>query len=186
MDPAKILSFWQDIGPKGWYEGSEEIDEACRSFTDTWEKARGGAFRDWLSRPQSALAYMILTDQIPRNIHRGGSEAFATDTLALSGANLAIAAKHDFHIKGPMRQFFYLPYEHAESCQMQSQAVVLFLTRLPEEEGNLLHARAHRDIIRRFGRFPYRNQALGRMTTRPEKQFMDEEGYAGVLKQLSS
>ncbi len=185
--PDEVLDFWLDeIGPEGWYKGSEEIDTACTErFLEACDAARNGAYRDWLSRPRTSLAYLILTDQFPRNIYRGSPFAFLSDRLALSAATLALAQGHDRRIEGVARQFFYLPFEHAESTQAQALSVCLFLTRIPDDDGdNLVHARAHREIIRRFGRFPTRNTALGRQSTAAEQRFIDEEGYGGVLQRL--
>ena len=183
---VEILDFWNEIGPKGWYQGGEDIDKACARFASDWEAARSGAFTDWFSRPEGALAYVILTDQIPRNIHRGTAGAFATDSLALRATGFAIISGLDRRIDGEIRQFFYLPYEHAENRQAQDRSVALFLTRMPDAKENLLHARVHREVIRRFGRFPYRNEALGRRNSAAEQAFLDGEGYAGILKRLSA
>lgn len=185
----EVLGFWLDeIGQEGWYKGSAEIDRACTDrFAAACEAARAGGYRDWLSRPRSALAYMILTDQFPRNIHRGKAEAFATDHLALSGAVIALDRGHDLRIEGVARQFFYLPFEHAENRQTQSHSVCLFLTRMPDDpHGNLVHALAHRDIIRRFGRFPFRNAALGRPSSAAERAYLEGEGYGGTVERLKA
>ena len=186
--PEEIVDFWvAEIGPEGWYKGGEEIDRACEArFGAAQQAAREGAFRDWLARPRAALAYLILTDQFSRNIHRGRAEAFATDALARSGAYLALARGHDLRIEGIERQFFYMPFEHAENRQAQSLSVCLFRTRMPEDPaGNLVHARAHREIIRRFGRFPFRNAALGRVSSPAEEAFLRDEGYGGVVERLT-
>jgi uncharacterized protein (DUF924 family) len=185
--PEEILDFWlSEIGPEGWYSGGEEIDSACEArFGAAQQAALEGAFRDWLGRPRAALAYLILTDQFPRNIHRGRAEAFATDPLARSGAYVALARGHDLQIEGIEKQFFYLPFEHAENVQAQSLSVCLFFTRMPDDPfGNLVHARAHRDIIRRFGRFPFRNAALGRVSSPAEEAFLKDEGYGAVVERL--
>ena len=185
--PGDVLDFWlNEVGEEGWYKGGEEIDRKCiEGFGEAWEAARRGGYRNWLSRPRHALAYMILTDQLPRNIHRGKAASFATDALALSGASVAVKCGHDRKTEGIARQFFYMPFEHAENRQAQSASVCLFLTRMPEDlSGNIVHARAHREIIRRFGRFPARNAALGRATSPAEQRFLDEEGYGGLVKRL--
>lgn len=186
---AEILGFWVDeIGEAGWYAGGDDIDRACRErFGAAWEAARSGACREWLSRPEGTLAYLILTDQMSRNIGRGSAQAFATDPLALSAATLAVKNGQDLRIEGVERQFFYLPFEHAESTAWQDRSVRLFLTRMPRDEGgNLVHAIAHREVIRRFGRFPFRNAVLGRRSSEAEAKFLAEEGYAGVVKRLEA
>ncbi len=187
MQPDDVLRFWIDeVGPDGWYAGTPDIDTLCAArLGDAWEAARNGAFRGWASRPEGALAYLILTDQIPRNIRRGTALAFATDPLARAVATPAVARGFDLRIDGLARQFFYLPFEHAETPQHQSRSVCLFLTRMPDDPGgNLLHARAHREVIRRFGRFPTRNAALGRVSTAAEAAWLAEGGYARVVEEL--
>lgn len=185
--PDEVRRFWLDeVGPEGWYKGGKDLDALCEErFGAAVDAARNGAFRDWLSRPETALAYLILTDQLPRNIYRGCALAFHADPLARSGAAIALERGHDRKVEGVERQFFYLPFEHAENRQAQSLSVCLFLTRLPDDRGeNLVHARAHREIIRRFGRFPFRNAALNRASSPAEERFLAEEGYAGVVNRL--
>lgn len=186
-----VLNFWfEQVGEEGWYKGGDELDALCRDrFGKAWALARSGGYREWLSRPKGALAYLILTDQLPRNIHRGRAEAFATDHLALSGAYVALSLGHDLKVEGLARQFFYMPFEHSENRQAQSLAVSLFLTRMPGDGQavKLLHARAHREVIRRFGRFPFRNTALGRQSSPAETRFLEQEGgYGGLVERLSA
>ena len=175
-----ILEFWLDeIGPKGWYEQSDSVDQAIRNrFMPAWEAAET-LTHGWQSSPGGALAGLILTDQFPRNMFRGDPRAFATDPLALRLADAAIAACHDMATPEPQRQFFYLPYEHAEDLALQDRAVALFADRMPGE--NLLHAKLHRDTIARFGRFPWRNAALGREPTAAEQQVMAAGGYGALV-----
>lgn len=183
----EVLRFWIDeVGPKGWYEGGAALDRTCAErFGAAHAEARAGGYRDWLARPRDALAYLILTDQLPRNIHRNSGEAFSTDRDARWAVTVAINRGHDRKVDGLEQQFFYLPYMHAENRPMQELAVCLILTRMPRDpDGNLLHARAHREIIRRFGRFPFRNAALGRISSPAEVAFLEEEGYGGVVKRL--
>lgn len=187
--PEEILDFWlQEVGPEGWYKADEALDESVRErFGDLWREARAGAFEVWRAQPARCLALLILLDQFPRNMFRGSAEAFSTDARALRTAKIAVLHGHDLATKGAERQFFYLPMMHSEALQDQDHAVRLFACRMKEEGGdNVLHARAHREIIRRFGRFPHRNEALGRETTPPEAAFMAEGGYGAVLKKLAA
>ncbi len=184
-----VVEFWlNEIGQEGWYAGGEAVDAQCRErFGDALAQARAGGHREWLGRPKSALAYLILTDQFSRNIHRGTPEAFATDPLALSAAVHAVKTGLDLRIEGIGRQFFYMPFEHAETRQAQARAVCLFVTRMPDDPGdNLVHALAHREIIRRFGRFPFRNEVLGRGSSAAEAAFLKDEGYGGVVERLKA
>lgn len=177
-----ILAFWLDeVGPKGWYQGGEALDAECRArFLDTWEQARRGALDGWAASPRSALALVILLDQMPRNMRRGEAGAFASDARALAVAKASIRRGFDLAVEGPERQFFYLPLMHSEVIADQERAVRLILLRLDGDD-QLTHARAHRAVIRRFGRFPYRNAALGRRTTEGEDAFLAAGGYAAAL-----
>lgn len=178
----RVLDFWlDDLGPAGWYAGTPEIDARVHDlFLDDWEEARAGAHGLWLTDPAGALAFLILTDQMPRNMFRGAAQAFDTDPLALAAAKAAIARDWDLAVPAPQRQFFYLPLEHAEDSADQDRAVALFESRMPEPE-LLLHARAHRAIIGRFGRFPGRNAALSRRSTATEAAWLAQGGYGAVV-----
>ncbi len=179
---TEILAFWRDLGPAGWYAVDAAVDRTIRDrFGPHWEAARTGAFGDWGATAEGALAYLILTDQFPRNMFRGDRLAFATDGIALATAGRSIAAGLDRAIDGALRQFVYLPFTHSEHLSDQDRSVALFQAWEPEGE-NLPHAEAHRDVIRRFGRFPYRNAALGRATTPEEQAFLDAGGYAAAVR----
>jgi uncharacterized protein (DUF924 family) len=188
-EPDEILSFWLDeVGPEGWYGGGEELDAEIRDrFMNDYERARSGALSLWLTYPSGVLAYLILLDQFPRNMFRGDAQAFATDGVAKAAAVAAISKGWDLKIDEPARQFFYLPLMHAECQADQDRAVRLIATRMPEHgEGNLPHAKAHREIIRRFGRFPYRNEALSRDTKPAEREWMEKGGYGAILRAIEA
>ena len=187
VSPEEVLRFWLDeVGPKGWYQNSETLDAQVRDrFLSAWENIRAGAYGLWLTYPGGTLAYVILTDQFPRNMFRGEGRAFATDRAGLTAAKVAINRGWDTRIDEPARQFFYLPLMHSENLCDQERCVRLICERMPEHgPDNLLHARAHREVIRRFGRFPYRNAALGRASTAPERAFEAEGGYGAVLREV--
>lgn len=181
-----VCDYWLGLGPAGWYRADDAVDAEIRArFGPAWEAARAGGLTDWLESPEGALGYLILTDQFPRNMFRGEARAFATDARARTVAESALARGHDLAVPEPERQFFYLPFMHAEDLGLQDRCIALFAGRMPETgAGNLPHARAHREIIRRFGRFPYRNAALGRPTSAEEQAFLDAGGYAAVLREL--
>lgn len=187
VTPQDILTFWLDeIGPKGWYDPPEGLDDDIRArFLPTWEGAMEGRHALWLTYPNGALAYVILLDQFPRNMFRGDARAFASDRVSLAAAKQAVHRKWDMRIDEPARQFFYLPMMHSECLSDQDRCVRLVKERMPETgANNLVHARAHREVIRSFGRFPYRNGALSRETTAAEKRFLDEGGYARAMEQV--
>ncbi len=185
--PEEILSFWLDeVGPKGWYEASETLDQTVRDrFLDAYQRACDGTNGLWLTYPSGTLAYIILMDQFPRNMFRDEARAFATDRFGLAAAKAAINKGWDMRIDEPARQFFYLPMMHAENLCDQDRCVRLICERMPEEgETNLLHARAHREVIRRFGRFPHRNEALGRTSSAAEAEFLKKGGYGSTVRDL--
>jgi len=187
VGPEEILSFWLDeVGPAKWYAQEDALDETIRQrFAAAWEGARSGRFSLWLTYPSGVLAYVILTDQFPRNMFRGDGRSFATDRAALAAVKAAIDKGWDLKIDEPARQFFYLPLMHSESQMDQDRCVRLLLTRMPETgAANVKHARAHREVIRRFGRFPYRNEALARASTEPERAFVRDGGYGALLQTM--
>ncbi|MBM1631793.1 DUF924 domain-containing protein [Sulfitobacter mediterraneus] len=189
VGPEEILEFWLDeIGPKGWYEASDALDSQIRDrFHETWQAACEGKFSLWLTYPSGALAYIILMDQFPRNMFRGSGEAFASDRIALTAAKAAINKGWDLRIDEPARQFFYLPLMHSENLCDQERCVRLMCERMPQNrEGNLLHARAHREVIRKFGRFPYRNDALSRTPTQLETAYVANGGYGATVRELQA
>lgn len=188
MKPDDVLTYWlDDLGPESWYASSEALDaEITERFLPTWEKAQQGAFSLWLTYPSGALAYLILNDQFPRNMFRGDAKSFASDRVALTAAKMAISKGWDLKIDPPARQFFYLPLMHSECLTDQERCVRLMKERMPDDPSFLLHARVHREVIRLFGRFPYRNEALGRSTTEPEAAFLAEGGYVALLKKFQS
>jgi uncharacterized protein (DUF924 family) len=181
-----FLQFWlQDIGPAGWYRGDAETDERCRvAAAALWTDAAEGGLGLWLTDARGALAYIILTDQIGRNIHRGGADAFALDPFARAAARAAVARGWDLVWTGDERQFFYLPFEHAEDPTDQLWSVDLFTARTPWMPDNILHARAHQHVIARFGRFPGRNAALGRTDTPDEAAWLAAGGYGAEVRAL--
>lgn len=180
-----ILDFWLDeIGPEGWYAVDPELDARIRDrFLDAWERGRNGELDAWRCTPEGSLALTILLDQFPRNMFRGDARSFASDAKALEVSKGAIAKGFDRRIEGPGQQFFYLPLMHSEIRSEQDRSVRLFLLNLGRND-NLRHARAHREVIRRFGRFPYRNEALGRRNTPAETAFLDAGGYGAALAEV--
>jgi uncharacterized protein (DUF924 family) len=183
----EILGFWfNEVGPKGWYEPEAGLDDIVRSrFETTWTAASAAATHPWICAPRSSLALVVLLDQFPRNMFRGKAQAFVTDRRALSLAKMAIDRGHDRRVPMPERHFFYLPFMHAEIGSEQHRSVRLF--RLcPGAKEYLPHAIAHRWVIRKFGRFPYRNAALGRENTPEEREFLEAGGYAAALKAVAA
>lgn len=187
-DPVSVLDFWLgEVGEEGWYRGDATLDAMCRDrWLDLWQAALDGGLDHWVEGTVGTLAFLILTDQLPRNMFRGTAKAFATDPRARAAARTAVEAGWDIGAPEPERQFFYLPLEHSEDPADQDLCVSLMAERLPASPGNHLHARAHAEIIRRFGRFPFRNAALGRVSTPEEEAFLAEGGYGAVVRRLEA
>ena len=174
---ADVVAFWREAGPTRWFTKDAAFDREFKtSGLALHEAAARGDLDTWSTTPEGALALMILLDQFPRNAFRDTPRMFATDAKALDLARAAIDAGHDKAVASDLSVFFYLPFEHAEDLDEQERAVAL-ITPLGGE--SLAYAEIHRDVIRRFGRFPHRNAILGRKTTPDEQRFLDEGGFAG-------
>ncbi len=187
-DPIEVLDFWlKDLEPKDWYSGEADLDALIRDrFLEIWQAARDGGIEHWVENPAGALAYIVICDQFSRNINRGKPEAFATDPQARAAAAKALAIGWDIEVPEPERQFFYMPFEHSEDPEDQALAVRLMEERLSSAPEMALHAKVHQEMIRRFGRFPLRNEALGRESTPEELAFIDSGGYRTLLEAMKS
>jgi len=182
---ATVLDFWlREVPESAWYKADAALDQTIRDrFQALWERGRAQQGVDWPLDADGALAACILFDQFPRNMFRGSADAFATDELGRQIARDAIGRDIDIKAPLPGRRFFYMPFVHSEDLGVQDYGIEVIAARLGLEDA-LLHARAHREVIRRFGRFPFRNDALGRRTTSEEKDFMDSGGYAELVREM--
>ena len=177
-NPADIVAFWREAGPKRWFEKDAALDEEItRRFLAAHEAAGAGKLASWEQSADGALALLILLDQFPRNMFRGSARAFATDPLARAVAAGAIIRGFDSQVPAEMRGFFYLPFMHSEELADQERAHRVLQGR--RRYRRIEMGERHADIIRRFGRFPHRNAALGRVTTPEEQAFLDGGGFAG-------
>jgi uncharacterized protein (DUF924 family) len=146
-------------------------------FLDLWRDAVAGRLSSQEDSDDGTLALVILLDQFPRNMFRGLAKAFSSDALAREVASGALARGVDKRIDPPLLQFLYLPFMHSEELEDQIRCVLLF--QAGDDVENLRYAEEHADIIRRFARFPHRNDALGRITTPEERAFLDAGGFSG-------
>jgi uncharacterized protein (DUF924 family) len=178
MKPADVVMFWIKAGPKAWFRRNKTFDaEVRRRFETQHHAAARGELDGWAETPEGALALLLLLDQFPRNMFRGSPHAFATDPLARRVAREAVDRGFDTQVAPELRQFFYLPFEHSEHLADQDHGVTLCTA---SGDADLVKwATIHRDIIARFGRFPHRNESLGRTTSEVEQAFLDEGGFAG-------
>lgn len=179
--PEDVIRFWMDdVGPEGWFAATEAMDAQIRDrFMAAWKAAAAGELDCWSLRPEGALALVILLDQFPRNMFRGSEAAYSSDRKALATAKQALSHGFDIQVSEAERFMFYLPLMHSESITDQDRCVRLIMTRMPKTGAlPLKHAREHRDVIRRFGRFPRRNEPLGRSSTDAEQNWMADEAHA--------
>jgi uncharacterized protein (DUF924 family) len=184
-DRAKaLLDFW--FGPPGdpertqhrtiWFKSTAEFDAALRrEFQSDHEQAAAGALRSWEALAEGALALVLLLDQVPRNIFRGTPRAYATDPAARAVAERALERGFDQQVPPAWRLFFYMPFHHSEDLADQRRSVALFntLPRNPDGRGSLRrYGLPYIEVIERFGRFPHRNEILGRQSTPEEIAFV--------------
>jgi uncharacterized protein (DUF924 family) len=189
MTPQEVLDFW--FGAPGsdsagkprreWFVKSDAFDDQIRQrFGAVIDQAIAGGLREWDAQgPQGILARLLVLDQFTRNAHRNTPRAFAGDTLGLLAARqLADSGAHKA-LTPLQRSFAYMPFEHAEDAFMQERAVALFTELAREHAGfdeSLDYAHRHRGVIARFGRFPHRNEILGRASTPEEIEFLRQPG----------
>ena len=172
MHPEAVLDFWFQRERKAWFAKDERFDAEIRArFLPLYERAAGGGLPDWLQAPRSCLALVIVLDQFPRNLFRGEARAYSTDARARDAARMIVDQGWDLTFSPDERTFAYLPFEHSESIEDQERSLKLF-----EGGENFEWARKHYDIVRRFGRFPHRNAALGRESTPEEIEFLRQPG----------
>jgi uncharacterized protein (DUF924 family) len=168
------LRFWFDEHPKDWFVKNPAFDAEIRKrFLALHERAAAGRLEHWAQDPRGCLALVILLDQFPRNMFRGEARAFATDPLARAAARVILERGWDRQMTQPEQLFAYLPYEHSESLEDQDLSCELMREFDAEQRR---YAERHRDIIRRFGRFPHRNSSLGRENTAAEIEFLKQPG----------
>ncbi len=183
--PEEVLAFW--FGREGeegygefreaWFFKDPDFDREIRDrFEDVYEEAIAGELEAWKEEARSCLALIVVLDQFPRNMFRGDARMYAADGLALAAARHAVEQAYDRELPPFQRMFVYLPFEHSENLEDQRFSVELF-RRLAEETGSedlVVYALRHLRIVERFGRFPHRNEILGRRTTPEEAKFLEE------------
>lgn len=176
-DPHALVGFWREAGPQRWFRPDDAFDARLRErFLAAHEAAAAGRLQHWATTADGALALVLLLDQFPRNAFRGTPRMYATDPQARAAADAAIAAGHDLGVDAQLRPFFYLPFMHAEDVRALDRCVALME---PVGGESLRFAKHHREIVARFGRFPHRNEVLGRSSSQEERRFLEEGGFRG-------
>jgi uncharacterized protein (DUF924 family) len=183
-----ILDYW--FGPKSgsklWFGGDEATDREVREkFSKDLDDAVAGRLEDWESHPESAVALVVLLDQFSLQLYREQKKSYDQSAMAIPIADRAIERGFDKKVSFAKRAFLYMPYMHAENLVLQEKGVELF-SQLAKEcgptdgksaEGFLKFAKLHRDVIKKYGRFPGRNECYGRPSTPEEQKYLDEGGY---------
>jgi uncharacterized protein (DUF924 family) len=172
MRAQDVLDFWFACERKAWFEKNPDFDaDIRRRFLPDYELGAAGMLASWKQAPASALALVVVLDQFPRNMFRDSARAFAADPLARDAARTILERGWDRAMTPDERMFAYLPFEHSEALADQELSLKLFA-----DNPNYEWARKHWEIIRRFGRFPHRNAALGRPSTPEETAFLLQPG----------
>jgi uncharacterized protein (DUF924 family) len=172
----QVLGFWfEEATPAQWWRVDPSFDAAIIDrFGALHAAADQGELYAWRTEPRGRLAEVIVLDQFSRNLYRGTARAFASDGMALALAQEAVAGGHDSALSQQERSFLFMPYMHSESRLIHVRAEQLFATLdLPSSYDFELR---HKAIIDRFGRYPHRNEALGRRSTPEELKFLAEPG----------
>lgn len=174
---SEILGFWfsDEVQPL-WFNSTSEFDALLRErYEQTWGRARAGVYDHWAQEPLSALALVIILDQFPLNMFREDARQYSTEAHARRIAGQLIESGLDQQLSAGQKAFLYLPYMHSEKLQDQDFAVELYQKAGLQE--NLRYAQHHRDVVKRFGRFPHRNVALGRQSTAEEIEYLKHANW---------
>lgn len=173
MTPEAVLAFWfDDEHAKHWFRSTPEFDREIKDrFEDTWKIATANGLSNWETSAEGALALVILLDQFPLNMFRDLPEGYSSEALSRAVAARAMERGFDTVLDGRRKAFLYLPFMHSENLADQDRSVALFEAAGLDQ--NLRWARHHREIVRRFGRFPHRNAVLGRQSTAEEEAWLD-------------
>jgi uncharacterized protein (DUF924 family) len=173
-----IIDFWfEEILPKQWWVKSVEFDQLIRQrFLSLYTEMHAGQHSHWLNSAKDCLARIIVLDQFSRNMFRDMAESFQTDALALATAKHAINVGFDLDMPSNQKAFLYMPFMHSEALDDQQKAIELFTAAGPDLVENLKSSERHKAIIEQFGRFPHRNQILGRPSSKAEVEFLKQPG----------
>ncbi len=186
FNAQEVLDFWfgGEGGPgygefrEAWFRKDPEFDRKVRArFEDLHEAAAAGLLEGWREEARSCLALVIVLDQFPRNMFRGDPRSYATDRMAQEAAEYAVDRALDRELPAFQRMFLYMPFMHSEDLEHQRRSVELFRALEGVAEADSAgYAVRHMEIIERFGRFPHRNEILGRQTTPEEAEFLTQPG----------
>lgn len=173
-----IIDFWKGAGASAWFRKNGVFDQDIRQrFGQLVEDAGDGRLEDWLDEPQTCLAYILLLDQFTRNIFRQNARAFEHDDKALNAAKIAIENNYIASVDIELQSFFIMPFMHSEHLDDQLRCIELM--KIYSSEDSVKFAVIHYDLIEKFGRFPHRNEVLGRKSSALELEFLAGDGFKG-------
>lgn len=180
LQPDDILDFWYASDMRAhWFNSTPELDrKICDNYGDIWEQAGAGELDHWAETASGCLALAIILDQFPLNMFRGDKKSFSTESKAIAISHAAIRQELDKQIAKDRVAFLYMPLMHSENMRDQDLSVELF--EVAGLEHNARFAKHHRGIVERFGRFPHRNEILGRQSTPEEIEYLNsKEAFNG-------
>lgn len=175
-----LLDYWfSEEVKKYWFNSTPEFDQQLReSYADLWQQAANGELDFWCESPDGCLALVILLDQFPLNMFRGTAKSFSTEQQSRDVARLAIEKNFDSQLPIKQKAFLYMPFMHSENLDDQAEALKLF--DQPGLGDNLRFARHHHGIVEKYGRFPHRNDVLGRQSSKAEIEYLNsKEAFKG-------
>lgn len=175
-----LVDFWfSETANPYWFKSTEAFDQQLRDdYAELWQQAKDGELDDWKAQAMGCLALVILLDQLPLNMFRGTAKSFSTEAQSREVAALAIERGFDTDMALKQKAFLYMPFMHGEDMQDQDRSVVLF--NQPGLEDNYRFAQHHHGIVERFGRFPHRNEILGRESNDAEIEYLNsKQGFKG-------
>ena len=170
IEPADIIDYWfSEKSKQFWFASTPSIDKEITSRYETvWEKAASGGLSSWGETSEGSVALIIILDQFPLNMFRGKAKGFKTENMAVEVALNAIDNGFDEEMDNEKLLFLFMPLMHSENLDHQNLQVYLF----EKYNFNLEFSKHHRDLVKKFGRFPHRNEILGRMSTIEELDYL--------------
>ncbi|MCP4983948.1 MAG: DUF924 domain-containing protein [Gammaproteobacteria bacterium] len=178
--PQEIVDFWfADDTRRRWFNSTAEFDRRlCENYQVLWERASRAELDHWMETAEGCLALVIILDQLPLNMFRGRAQCFATEAQSRDIARIALEKGFDLQLMPDQKAFLYMPFMHSEDLEDQQLALTLF--DQPGLESNLRFAHHHYSIVERFGRFPHRNNILGRDSSDAEIEYLNsKEAFNG-------
>ena len=175
MKPIDIINYWYSkTMQKHWFSSTPELDKEIKdNYEQTWIKAAAGEYDEWTRTSEGSLALVIVLDQFPLNMYRGQAKSFLTESKAVEVALSAIEKGFDKRLSKEKLPFLFMPLMHSENLEHQELSVKLY--KAHKLKGNIKFSEHHRDLVRRFGRFPHRNEILGRESTKMEREYLNSK-----------